>query len=422
MRLQFTIALLLAALTTLSAQDPWQAGARYRAYSWVTPDTGEVFLRVGGRYGYAATPGKFPAHLQDGADLILPHDVVLEGARAATVTLEKVLSHEDTRDLTIAFNGHAPIAVPEPAAVPAPQPDYMYHTDVRVDVPLDYLRPGRANRFRLAVDTAQRWGWPQNVFYAVTLHVYYEPAAAGTSATALDYPHAEAVPLESTVRLRGVQPADAAAEYAFEGLDVDWGGTGANRRVHYQTFRAAPHHTLGRSEERASRFAVRWHTAWLPDQPGAMRLHARVRDTTGLWRVLAPLPLKRLAPRPYGVHVVRAEPAPANWVTRADTFAQRYHLDVAPERVDAYRLHWTSWSPCYANGVYLNDHLLWMRNEACYVYDAHTLTFDDDHSLHFLEAGANVVHTGKTPLVRGQMVHGMEVQWPGIQLLVRVRE
>lgn len=39
----------------------------------------------------------------------------LRRAVAATVTLEKVLSHEDSRDLRISINGNAPIPVPEPA-------------------------------------------------------------------------------------------------------------------------------------------------------------------------------------------------------------------------------------------------------------------------------------------------------------------
>jgi hypothetical protein len=38
-----------------------------------------------------------------------------------------------------------------------------------------------------------------------------------------------------------------------------------------------------------------------------------------------------------------------------------------------------------------------------------------------LRPGNNVISTGKTPLHEGKMVHGMEVNWPGMQLLIQYR-
>ena len=398
--------------------DPWTPGAQYREYHWVTPDTGEAFLRVGGRYGYASTPGRFAPELRDGDELILPGEVVLDRAVAATVTLEKVLSHEDTRGLRIRVNGHAPIPVPEPPSVPAPQTDYMYHTDVAVAVPLQQLRAGGGNRFALSVDTAQRWGWPQNAFYAVTFRVYY--AADRRAGPEVDYAF-EQVPLMSTLRLRGASPRDSIVDYVFVGRDVDWSGRGRLARKHFQTYRAEPHHTLGRSRDAGMAFAKTWDATWLPEQPDGetMGVQARVMDRTGLWRVGPVLGGLTLAPRAQPVHLLESGPAPPNWVTRADTFSQRFELSRPVEDVSAYKLHWTSWSPCYANGLYLNDHLLWMRDGECYVYDTHEPVFGDAHDLHALEQGVNVIKTGKTPLVRGQMVHGMEVQWPGVQVKVK---
>ena len=428
----------VVAATALYAQSPLTPGARYREYVWTTPADGEPFLRVGGRLGYANTPGKFPRELQDGDELILPDSLALDGAVAATVTLERVASHEDTRDLRISVNGQPPIAIPEPAAVPAPQPDYMYHTDVEVAVPLEQLRPGRGNRFALSVDTAQRWGWPQNIFYAVTWRVYYDLGDDGAEPARDDprvaYPYTQ-VPARSTLMLANPAPGDSLVDYVFVGRAVDWSGRGIADRKHYQTYRGEPHHTIGRSNDPTHAFAKTWDAAWLPEQDTPEELladsavagantfgvQARALGGNGVWRVGPVLDGLTLAPRDYAVHLLTSEPAPPNWVTRADTFEQAFALPFGLDRVTAYRLAWTSWSPCYANGLSLNGHLLWLRDGPCYAWATNEPTFDDEHALDYLQAGRNVLHTGLTPLMRGgEMVHGMEVQWPGVQVVVRV--
>ena len=39
--------------------------------------------------------------------------------------------------------------------------------------------------------------------------------------------------------------------------------------------------------------------------------------------------------------------------------------------------------------------------------------------IHVFEQGENILKTGKTPRYRGKMVHGVEVQWPGIMVLIK---
>ncbi len=177
--------------------DLWSAGTRYREYIWRTPTPGtdgtpataEDFLRIGGRYGYAATPDKWPDSLQAGDQLLLPDSVILAGATGVTVTIEKVLAHEDTKGLAISLNGAKALRLPEPADVPVPQTDYMYHAEVAMSLPLSSLREGRGNRFALTVDTAQRWGWPQNMAYAVIFRVYYAPQPS--DAPQIDYAYTQ---------------------------------------------------------------------------------------------------------------------------------------------------------------------------------------------------------------------------------------
>jgi hypothetical protein len=384
----------------------------YAEYVWTTPtEGGEAFLRVGGRYGYKAQPGKLPDSLQRRDEIIFPHSVDLEEATRATLTLEKVLGHEDSRDLRVSVNGHPAISVPEPATIPEPQTEYMYHTDLTVELPLEYLRAGPGNRMKLTLDTAQRWGWPQNLFYALILRVYY-PDAAGP---VISYP-LDVVPATSYLYVEGVDSTDRRADYILVGREVDWSGRGVRDRKHWQTHRGEPLHTLGRSNGAVKNFPVRWDTEWLPSQ-GSFGVQARVLGADGRYRVSPVRDGLTLAPRPYTVSVYGGE-APRNWVTRSGAFEQTINVGPSVKEVSAFRLHWVSWSPCYSNGVFLNGHLVWDRTDDCYAFATHSPGYSGD-AVRYLQAGENVVSTALTPLFRGQMVHGMEVQWPGMQLKVR---
>jgi len=413
MKKSFFAAVFLIIAVPLTAQ--WTPGDTYREYHWVTPAGGEAFLRVGGRYGYQAQPGKLPLVLQKGNELILPEQLDLEGAVRAEVTIEKVLSHEDTRNLRIALNGHPPISVPEPATIPDPSTEYMYHTDLTVPIPLEQLTAGRGLRFQLTVDSTQRWGWPQNLVYGLAFRIFYAPAAAPPKVKVPQQPLAEiaylSVNASSSVRH---------VDYILAGNDVDWSGRGVQHRKHWQTHRGEPHHTIGRATDPGNDFSVRWNTAWLPDQDN-FGVQARLLGEDGKYRVSEVTGGLRLAPRPYRIAVYAPGPAPRNWVTRSGAFQQDLMIFDSLETATTFQLHWVSWAACYSDGLFLNGHLLWHRIEDCYVYATHSPEFSG-HDVKALEQGRNIISTALTPRYRGEMVHGMEVQWPGVQLKVRYDE
>lgn len=404
------LAFIVFLTTALPAQ--WTPGQVYREYVWTTPaDHDEPFLRVGGRYGYAARPGKLPASLQDGSDLLLPDTLALAGAIRAEVVVEKVMSHEDTRNLRIVFNGQRELPFPEPATVPAPQTEYMYHTSVVAPVPLTDLRP-HGNRFRLRVDSIQRWNWPQNLVYAVILRVYYAPEADPPMVSIMLGRTFEGVLLSS-----GGGPVNCYqhVDFVFDGRAPDWSGRGTYDRVHWQTFRGQPHNILGRSVVCPPQPGLILSDPWLPAQTDA-HVRARVLRYDGSYLVHAPSDPFTVNS---GVTLYEPGPAPRNWVTRSGKFEQTIPVPDTVTDATAYRLLWTSWSPCYGNGLFLNDHLVWSRtDDDCYRFAAHQPEFSG-HALPYLQRGDNVVRTALTPPMRGRMVHGMEVQWPGVQLLVR---
>lgn len=414
--MRFLFFLLLLLPTLLSAQ--WEPGAVYREYHWVTPTEGEEFLRVGGRYGYAANPGKLPDSLQRGAELIIPGELDLEGALRAEISLEKVMSHEDSRNLRVAVNGHAPIALPEPSTIPAPQTEYMYHTEVGAEVPLEQLRQGEPTYLALTLDSTQRWNWPQNLVYGITLRVYY--AASSTSPAPAPAPPVVQItsPVSEAAYLTArTAPGTRHVDYVFVGRDTDWSGRGVYERTHWQTFRCQPLRILGRSATPGNGFATRWDTRWLPNQ-ATFGVQARALGADGKYRVSEVRQGLALAARPYTVTLYEPGPAPRNWVTRSGEFSQTIAVPDSVEDVTSFRLAWVSWSPCYGNGLFLNGHLLWQRTDDCYVFATHTPEFAG-HDVPALQQGDNVLRTALTPLFRGKMVHGMEVQWPGVQLKVR---
>ena len=415
MRSLHAIAILLLCSLNTSAQ--WEPGSVYREYTWLTPKGGELFLRVGGRYGYKSQPEKLPIELQDGDQLRLPDTIDLEGATHAEILLEKVQSHEDSRDLRVVINGHPAITIPEPVSLPDSSNEYMYHTEVAAPIPLEYLEDGIDTRFQLTLDTAQRWGWPQNIFYGITFRIYYAPASAPNLPVIADMP--STVPAKTYLSVANSKADDRAADFVFIGRDTDWSGRGRQHRTHWQTHRGRPHHTIGSSAQAADDFAVAWDTDWLPDQE-TFAVQVRLLGRDGKYRVGQPLTDLRLAPRPYTVELATSEPAPRNWVTRSGEFEQTINVSGAVEGATELRLNWTSWSPCYANGIYLNGHLIWNDNDdaGCYVYATHSPVYTG-LPLRFLRAGENVISTGLTPLFHGQMVHGMEVQWPGVQVKVK---
>lgn len=406
------VLLSLALFLSLPLLAQWEPGAVYREYLWVTPEEGEAFLRVGGRYGYALNPGKLPPTLQEGDELILPEVINLKDVVRAEVSLEKVLSHEDSRKLTIAINGHPPIPVPEPEWIPEPQTEYMYHTDLTVGIPLEQLQDGKPIRFRLSLDSTQRWNWPQNLLYGLTFRLYLAPAAAPPKLA----PVPKAIPAESYLRMASPTMA-IRAEYILVGKEADWSGRGHLDRKHWQTHRGEPHHIIGASEQAASGFAVKWNTEWLPDQEN-FGVQARLRYPDGTYRVTPVVEGLELASRPYRVKIYAPEPAPRNWVTRSGEFQQIVQIPDSVQYATSFQLLWTSWSPCYSNGLLLNSHLIWSRTDDCYVVATHAPVFKK-LALKYLEIGENVISTALTPLVSGHMVHGMEVQWPGVQMKVR---
>lgn len=384
-------------------------GDVFREYLWTKTD-GDAggALRVGGRLGYGGGP------------VMLPQELDLKDATRAEVVIEKLLCHDGTRGLAISVNNHDWIDVPEASAIPQPPWDYQHHIYPVVPVPLDHLQAGGGNQFRLKVSDEHPWNWPQHLIYGVHARIYYDPAKKSHPTGRLVSPATGAVlatkvELEAAVtRPNGrIRQVDFLGEYE----DVNLEGDGVYRQWHCHYVRAVLSGHLGTVT--AAPWKLVWDTSWVPDQPQPLRLAARIVDETGLTyftEAVEGLTLKR-----DGLSVELCQPydVPKKWVTRSGEKAERFRVGGDLSQAVAAQLVWVSWSPGYMDGLYLNDQRVFDVEGPRYAYYIHRVPLRD---LRVLRPGENVLKTGQTPKRNGKMVHGMEVNWPGIMVLIQYQQ
>jgi len=198
---------------------------------------------------------------------------------------------------------------------------------------------------------------------------------------------------------------------------VNWEGDGAYRQWHYHYFQGRLTNHLGAVT--APPWRITWDTSWVPDQPEPMQLAARVTDDTGLTYLTEAVGGLTLARPGLSVELCKPFDVPKKWVTRSGEHAEKFRVAGDPGKATAAHLVWSSWSPGYMNGLFINDRKVFDREGPRYACYWHRVPLAD---LSVLKAGENVLKTGLTPKHNGKMVHGMEVNWPGIMVLIQYEE
>jgi hypothetical protein len=321
--------------------------------------------------------------------------------------------------LAISINDHPWIEFPEAEGIPAPQRDYQHHTYPVATVPLGQLRAGTGNQFRLRVSDEHPWQWPQNLIYGVHFRVFYDRERKPGPTGRLVLPSEnDALGTEVELRAEASSPNGRIERVDFLGRfeDVNLEGDGQYRQWHYHYVRAQLAGHLGSAT--AAPWRVTWDTSWVPDQPEPFELAARIADETGLIRfteAVAGLTFDRGALR---VELCKPYDVPKRWVTRRGEHEEKFRIQGDLAEAAAARLVWCSWSPGYMEGVSINNRQVFDREGPRYAYYVHRVPLAD---LSVLKAGENVLKTGKTPKYHGKMVHGMEVNWPGIMVLIQYR-
>lgn len=382
------------------------SGDVFREYLWTNMggDAGGA-LRVGGRVGYG------------GGAIALPHRFDLEHAVRAEIVVEKLLCHEGTRELAVSVNDHDWILIPEAPGIPAPQWEYMHHIYPVVPVPLEQLKATDGNQFRMRVSDEHPWKWPQNLIYGVHFRIYYDPAKKPHPTGRIISPKpGAALGVKAVLEVEASSPNGAIHQIDFLGHyeDVNLQGDGIYTQWHHHYIRGTLAGHIGSVGTSPWRYV--WDAAWVPDQPAPFQLAARIADETGL--ILFTETVGGLTFQRKGLSVELCKPydVPMRWLTRTGEKQQKFRVSGDVDKAVAAQFVWVSWCPGYMEGLYLNGHRILYREGPKYAYFLHRVPLED---LTLFKPGENILETGMTPRYDGKMVHGMEVNWPGIMVLIQ---
>ncbi len=388
-------------------------GDLFKEYSWHN-EWGDCkgALRVGGELDYQIHG--LVNHYKEKGLIAPPFQVELDGAIKAELVVEKMLCHSGTTGLRVSINGRDPVPVPEAFQIPRPQSDYAHHYNAIVPLDLSYLTPGNENTFRFEVDTAGNW-WPQNLVYGMILRIYFEPQVLKYRGR-ITWPKAGAE-LGLHNRLSMWVPDIMQLDHVdvlgyYEGADLE--GNGTYTQWHYAYHKQDIYNHLGSYP--GPPFEFKWNTEWIPDQAEPIKLAAFVHRNDGFIYMTDQVDSLKLERPAYSVELCKPYRRPKGWFTRNGEFEERFQVKGNLEKAVEAKLVFRTWSPGYFNGIYINDFIVFTREGPKYDYFEHHIPIED---LSVLKQGENKLKTGKTPLYQGQMVHGVEVQWPGIMLLIK---
>jgi len=395
-------------------------GDIFREYRWFHEkgDAGQA-IRVGGKQGQYH-PDRGSAHGYINSPFTWPFDIDLADAIKAEIVLEKVLCHDGTMGLAIQINDSDWFYVPEVTHIPAPQAFYQHHIYPVVRVPVSVFKAGTGNCFRLRVDPKHPWNWPQNLINGVHVRIYYNSQTKQhPTVTIASLKDGDVLgdTVELTVDTQNSKSAVSQVDYVGLYKDVNLEGDGVYRQWHYIYFHGRLMHHIGSATQ--APFTVQWDTSWIPDQTEPMCIAARITDSDGLTYQTEAISGLKLQRTTRSVELCRPYDIPQRWVTRNGEKSEYFDIQGNLQHARAAQLVWSSWSPGYMRGISINGKQVFDREGPHYQTYYHRVNLND---LSAFRTGRNKLTTGKTPKIDGNMVHGMEVNWPGIMVLIQYQK
>jgi hypothetical protein len=339
----------------------------------------------------------------------------MDKAVKAEMQIEKVASHEDTKNLRVSINRNASIVFPAAKGIPEPETDYMHHNYPVAPIPVEQLKEGVNNSFLFDVDSVQKWNWPQNIIYGVVIRVCYDADKLNAMPELGSLIDGSALAENQELKLVDPNYNIRQVDYIGKYEDLNYEGDGVYKQWHYHYFRGKIKNHIGTSDSYP--YPMTWNSAWVPDQED-IEIAARVVMNSGLIYFTQPITELNFN-RSYHVELGKPYDQPKNWVTRSGEFESKVDLNTDPKEISEAKIYWVSWSPCYSNGVHINDQKVFYKEGPCYEYMNHEVDIVDPE---IFKKGTNIIKTALEPLHDGQMVHGMEVQWPGIMVKARTRK
>ncbi len=346
-----------------------------------------------------------------------PFELDLAGAVKAEIVAEKILCHDGTTGLAIQINDSDWFYFPEASQIPAPQAVYQHHIYPVLRVPLSVFKPGPGNQFRMRVDRTHPWNWPQNLINGLHIRIYYDPKTRphpSGAITSLKDSDSLGDAVDLTVDANSPNGNISRVDYVGLYEDVNLEGDGVYRQWHYLYFHGKLMRHIGSATE--APFAVSWDTTWIPDQKEPLQICARITDNAGITYQTEAITDLSLQRDKRSVELCKPYNIPRKWVTRSGRKTEYFDVLGKLNRAKAAQLVWSSWSPGYMRGISINGTQVFDREGPHYQTYHHRVTLND---LTVFRSGRNELTTGMTPKINGKMVHGMEVNWPGIMVLIQ---
>lgn len=382
----------------------------FKEYYWFNENGGAgEALRVGGKLDEGNSIIKFGNNLN------------LENAIKVEVIVEKILCHGDTRGLAISFNNNEWIVVPESDSIPKPQWEYQHHFYPTFEAPLDHFVEGENNTFNMKVDSQHSWNWPQNLINGVHLRIYYDPMSINYSAgnvevTKNNPDENNDIELVCNVITNSKNVAQVDFIGYYEG--INWEGDGVYTQWHYTYDHGELNNHIGSVKSRP--FEKKWNTEWIPDQNQDIKIRARIMNKEGIIYLTEPIENIDLNSRKHRIELCKPYDVSKHWATRNETTGEKINIKGDPSQAVEAIICWSSWSPCYMDGVFINGEKVFQSEGPCYESYQHWINIEN---LSVLQKGENLITTGrKQKDENGNFIHGMEVNYPGIMMLIKYRK
>jgi hypothetical protein len=408
------------------------------------PGPGDIFREYKWRPGGKWQRVTGPEATADGAKEFLPNPVNtiriddLDGAVKVEAYIEMLLCHAGTVDKKMRINKSPWIPIPESVHIPGqagqgpPDCEYQYMRYPCVQVPLKLVREGD-NTFEFTCSRGTSLGgwWPQWILYGVTFRVYYDDGFPPCSGKGLRPDERGGVPHKphpagsitepcpgAAIGESAVFQAQASGPRAIRQVDFiacyedfNWEGDGNYRQWHYRYLYSQIQNHIGTAASQP--YKVTWQNGWVPTQDRPVKIMARIVDDSNMCYMTPAVENIRLV-RPRTVRMYKPYDVPRSWSTRTGN-THKCKVDVSDDlaKAIAAKIIMCTWNGLAADEIGINDQKVLIR-----VGKDHDLSYDQfDVPVNLIKSGTNTLY-----IYSATTHHGIEVQWPGMVLLIKYDE
>jgi hypothetical protein len=343
----------------------------------------------------------------------------LEGAVRAEVLMDIWGGHAGTSDKKFRFNDNAWVDVPNVPTIPHRPECYMTEYNVILDLPLRYLKEGK-NTFEgtSGGQTCYDFKWGQWGWYVMLVRIYYGPGISHAVGQITWPVSRDTISDNPEIIVRPDDPGKVDQIHVMgKYLGYDENGDGAYYDWHRAYHGPQIEGHIGSLTQ--APYQLTWDTRYVPDQdPAAISLVARIRDTNGIWFVTEEVDSLQLErPDSLSVKMYTSYDIPEKFTVRAGkTLSCKNNIEILKDAMNCRLYHrtWNAGDDEDAGGHIDRPLIINGNSFKCYGKNHFFAQSSVDVPVSNLNEGTNeIAYTSDTEH------HGIEVLWPGPAFIVR---